>query len=59
MYQVDYINWNPGEPNDLGGEDCVEMYVDLDPDVVGKWNDAYCEVENYYICKADGKIPFA
>ena len=51
---MNYTNWNIGEPNENGGEDCVEMYVD------GKWNDDSCEdYTKYYICKADGKIPLA
>lgn len=28
-----YTNWAPGEPNDVGGEDCAEMLPD------GRWND--------------------
>jgi hypothetical protein len=43
---VDYMNWAPGEPNDMtgqrgggvsGDEDAVEL--DLRPDWQGKWND--------------------
>ena len=31
-----YTNWNGGEPNNSGNEDCVQIYPD------GKWNDLNC-----------------
>ena len=35
-----YTNWNRGEPNNKGGEDCVEIYSS------GKWNDIACRGKN-------------
>ena len=35
---VNYTNWAPGEPNNAGDEDCVQIYPD------GKWNDLNCGV---------------
>ncbi|XP_072046389.1 low affinity immunoglobulin epsilon Fc receptor-like [Amphiura filiformis] len=47
---VDFINWNPGEPNDLydpDGEDCTNLYFES-----GKWNDFPCHwTSNGYLCK--------
>ena len=40
-----YRNWEDGEPNDLGGEDCVEMYD------VGTWNDLDCGSAKSYFCE--------
>ncbi|XP_053305838.1 pulmonary surfactant-associated protein D-like isoform X1 [Spea bombifrons] len=43
---IGYSNWEPGEPNDdLGVEDCVEMYD------TGKWNDKNCEEKRLVICE--------
>lgn len=47
--QLNYTNWEAGEPNDQGGEDCVE----INHNGLGKWNDQsctdprpiYCEIE--------------
>ena len=37
-----YTNWNPGEPNDLGGnEDCMEMRLSAN-DGQNEWNDNDC-----------------
>ena len=33
---VIYTNWNGGEPNNSGNEDCVQIYPD------GRWNDLNC-----------------
>ncbi|XP_073542093.1 pulmonary surfactant-associated protein D-like [Phyllobates terribilis] len=40
-----YTNWNKGEPNQAGEEDCVEMQDS------GKWNDRNCEEQRLIICE--------
>ena len=45
--QDGYENWNGGEPNDLFGEDCVELHAN------GRWNDARCpNAQRSWICEA-------
>ena len=45
-----YNNWYPDEPNNLGGEDCVELFKT-------QWNDESCMGEKSYICeRPKGKI---
>ena len=39
-----YSNWYPMEPNDQGGEDCVELYRT-------SWDDKNCNREYGYICE--------
>ena len=52
----DYSNWAPGEPNDLGGEDCVEIGLRN----ISGWNDQSCSKPglglNGFVCKK-GKNP--
>ncbi|XP_047387894.1 CD209 antigen-like protein E [Sciurus carolinensis] len=36
--------WNPGEPNNVGEEDCAEFTGD-------GWNDAKCDTEKFWVCK--------
>lgn len=43
-----FENWNDGEPNDLGGEDCVELR-----DSGGLWNDLPCSHSRYFVCECD------
>jgi Lectin C-type domain len=40
VVQGQYANWNPGEPNDAGNEDCGQFYADSES--FGKWNDLPC-----------------
>ncbi|XP_069835328.1 pulmonary surfactant-associated protein A-like [Dendropsophus ebraccatus] len=42
---ITYLNWNRGEPNQTGEEDCVEMFSD------GKWNDKSCQENRLVICE--------
>ncbi|XP_043832102.1 C-type lectin domain family 17, member A [Dromiciops gliroides] len=37
--------WKLGEPNNMRNEDCVIMLLD------GQWNDAYCDLNTYWICE--------
>ena len=41
-----YTNWNAGEPNNSGDEDCVEFYNGLTA-----WNDRPCNVKWPSICE--------
>ncbi|XP_034280803.2 pulmonary surfactant-associated protein D-like [Pantherophis guttatus] len=40
-----YINWLPGEPNNNGKENCVEMFSN------GKWNDKSCGEKRLLVCE--------
>nr|QNH72463.1 toxin candidate TRINITY_DN33449_c0_g1_i1.p1 [Pachycerianthus maua] len=45
-----YSNWWFREPNDSGGEHCVEMYTPSTH--FGKWNDLKCNTPGHrYVCK--------
>ncbi|XP_072174350.1 macrophage mannose receptor 1-like [Diadema setosum] len=46
-----YVNWNAGEPNDVNGEDCMEIYTSTD-----NWNDINCYRQRGYICKKNGYL---
>ncbi|MFX1518283.1 MAG: C-type lectin domain-containing protein, partial [Promethearchaeota archaeon] len=49
---VTYTNWNPGEPNDSGGEDYAEMYYG------GTWNDIDPGYIRVYVCEwEDWEVP--
>ena len=43
-----YMNWNPGEPNDPGTEDCAQLYVST-----GRWNDLPCEISGSLVCEIE------
>ncbi|XP_044179085.1 uncharacterized protein LOC114946811 isoform X1 [Acropora millepora] len=45
-----YSNWYPNEPNDIGGEDCVELFP-------AQWNDNSCMKEKSYICERPKGLP--
>eukprot|EP00961_Rhodomonas_salina_P294215 3934379-Rhodomonas_salina.1 len=49
-----YFNWASGEPNDDGGEDCAQMYVDS-----GFWNDDSCAGPGLYpfVCARSKTCP--
>ena len=53
-------NWKINEPNNVGIEDCVEIWVGQ-PAIKGqsfngKWNDVSCNMVNNYMCtRAEGK----
>ncbi|XP_066304554.1 lymphocyte antigen 75-like [Branchiostoma lanceolatum] len=44
-YSSTFTSWNPGEPNNVGDEDCVEVLQG------GGWNDHSCSVSRPYICE--------
>jgi len=44
-----YENWNPGEPNNSGNEDCGEMA----PWSGWLWNDIGCSTQQAWICELD------
>ena len=46
-FQVDFVEWNPGEPNDWPpGEDCAKVFLET-----GGWNDIPCWWLCGYVCK--------
>lgn len=40
-----FEHWNGGEPNNSGGENCLEMRTD------GLWNDLSCSDGLFYVCE--------
>jgi hypothetical protein len=46
----DFHYWNTGEPNNVGDEDCVEVYT-----TTGKWNDISCSIYKPAIYKLPEK----
>ncbi|XP_071511250.1 macrophage mannose receptor 1-like [Diadema antillarum] len=44
-----YENWYPGEPNNVGNEDCA--HIDHYFYKIGTWNDHKCSNENRFVCK--------
>ncbi|XP_033633682.1 alpha-N-acetylgalactosamine-specific lectin-like [Asterias rubens] len=46
-----YTNWAPGEPNNMGKEDCVEMFG------TSMWNDKSCTETRRSICKIPERFP--
>ncbi len=45
--QLDYVNWQEGEPNDNRGyENCIEMQTRS-----GQWNDLPCNYYRPFMCK--------
>ena len=49
-----YANWNSGEPNQSGEEDCAQTYV-----ATGRWNDLNCGNSLGYVLEfgEDGNMP--
>lgn len=45
-----FTNWQPGQPNGLGTQLCVEMDGFFQP---GLWNDANCHGTKSYICEKE------
>ncbi len=43
--KLDFMNWNGGEPNNAGDEDCANMTPGA-----GGWNDLFCENTRPYVC---------
>nr|BAP16791.1 lectin [Heterodontus japonicus] len=44
---IKYVNWNDGEPNNSGDEDCAEMQVS------GGWNDLPCSsIKLAFVCQS-------
>lgn len=41
-----WTNWNDGEPNNAGEEDCTELRADS-----GRWNDLPCDIRRAVICE--------
>merc|ERR1712136_406147 len=54
-------NWRSGQPDNIGTEDCVGVYVGqpavAGQSINGQWNDDSCDVQNRYLCsRAEGDI---
>ena len=41
---LSYTNWIGGEPNDWGGQDCLQVYSS------GKWDDYFCSAKKFHVC---------
>ncbi|XP_039671319.1 collectin-12-like isoform X2 [Perca fluviatilis] len=47
----DYTSWNAGEPNNLGGENCLEMNWGGE-----NWNDGHCTNQFSFVCSKNLKL---
>lgn len=45
----DAQDWAPEEPDDIGGQDCVEVYIKRDKDT-DKWNNENCRKKKGTVC---------
>jgi hypothetical protein len=46
--KCDFKKWSGGQPDDdMGAEDCIEMYSDT------FWNDAPCNLDKEFVCECD------
>jgi hypothetical protein len=46
-----FSNWNGGEPNNSGNEDCMHLYHYPGQPYDGRWNDAPCGSAYPYLCE--------
>jgi hypothetical protein len=44
---LSFENFEPDEPNDANGEDCIQLVAN------GQWNDAGCKAASDYVCECD------
>ena len=51
--RAEFTNWEPGEPNDAGGENCGELHA-----AGARWNDLDCAVAQPFLCERRGGAPF-
>ncbi|XP_029988668.1 P-selectin isoform X2 [Sphaeramia orbicularis] len=49
-------NWATGEPDNITGQDCVEIYIKRDNDTA-KWNNEMCHHRKAALCYRDSCIP--
>ncbi|XP_043229343.1 lectin BRA-3-like [Amphibalanus amphitrite] len=47
---LDFTNWQPGQPDNLDNEDCVWMPHPKDPSG-GRWDDYDCDSSLFFLCK--------
>lgn len=45
----DVQNWSPMEPDNITGQDCVEIYIKREKSM-GKWNNENCQKKKGTIC---------
>jgi surface protein len=51
---LSYTNWYPGEPNNSGGEDCLEFQSNR---LEKQWNDEGCTSKRKYVCQTACPVP--
>lgn len=49
--QTEYVNWNPGEPNNIETETCAEMIDYPGDESLGRWNNLACSESRAYGCE--------
>ena len=66
--QITWNNWNSGQPNNEGGEDCtivtVTQYsnsngngkIDVNSSEAGQWWDTKCDFQKAFVCERTGNF---